>query len=83
MYQAGYEYSTINGFRSGISAIHFHIEKLPVGQHEQVSEVMAGIVNANPPTPKYQTFWDVGTVLNYIKSLGEDEFLDARDLTGS
>ena len=81
MYQAGYEYSTINGFRSEISAIHPHIKRLPVGQDEQVSAVMRGILNANPPTPKYQTFWDVGLVLTYIKSLGENEFLDFKDLT--
>ena len=81
MYHLGYEYSTINGFRSGISAIHPRIDKVPLGQHEEVSAIMAGIFNANPPTPKYQVFWDVSVVLEYIKSLGDNDRLEPRDLT--
>ena len=75
MHQQGYEYSTINGFRSGISTIHPHIDKIPMGQQEEVSAIMAGIFKANPPTPKYQHFWDVSVVLEFIKSLGENEML--------
>ena len=39
-----------------VSAIHPRIDKVPLGQHEEVSAVNAGIFNANPPTPKYLFF---------------------------
>ena len=81
MFKMGYEYSTINGFRSSISALHPPIDKMPVGQHKQVSDVMAGIFNSNPPTPKYASFWDVGKVLDHIKSMGDNDSLEPRDLT--
>ena len=81
MYHLGYEYSTINSFRSSISALHPRVDKIPVEQHKEVSAVMAGIFNANPPTPKCFTFWDVNVVLDYIKSLADNENLDPRDLT--
>ena len=81
MHKQGFEYSTINGFRSSILALHPRIDKIPIGQHEEVSAVMAGIFHANPPTPKHSQFWDVSVVLEYIKSLGENEDLQPRDLS--
>ena len=81
MFKMGYEYSTVNGFRSSISALHPPIDKMPIGQHKQVSDVMAGIFNANPLIQNYASFWDVGKVLGHIKSIGDNDSLEPRDLT--
>ena len=80
MCREGKAYSTINGYRSAISAIHPHIGKRPVGEHPDVKGVMTGIFNKNPPTPKYTHFWDVETVLAYIRALGSNDRLLVRDL---
>ena len=41
---------------------------------------MAGIFNRNPPQPKYSNFWDVETVLTYIRAMGENVDLVLKDL---
>ena len=80
MHREGRAYSTINGYRSAISAIHPRIGKCPVGENEDVCAVMAGIFKRNPPKPKYVQFWDVQTVLTYIKAMGPNDRLLVRDL---
>ena len=80
MHREGKVYSTINGYRSAISAIHPHIEKRPVGEHKDIRAVIAGIFNRNPPKPRYSNFWDVEAVLTYIRAMGENVGLVLKDL---
>ena len=80
MHREGKAYSTINGYRCAISAIHGHIDRKPVGENEQIRGIMTGIFHKNPPTPKYSQFWDVETVLVYIRALGSNNRLILRDL---
>jgi hypothetical protein len=75
------EYSTINGYRSAISAIHPNIEGHPAGQHPTVKRLLEAVFNERPPNPRYQDTWDVGQVLNYIKKKGNNEQLNIADLT--
>ena len=81
LYEAGLEYSTINGARSAISALHQHIENAPIGQHKLVKRVLAGIFNERPPVPRYTNTWDVNQVLTYIQNLGENCNLTDKILT--
>ena len=81
MLRAGYEYSTINGFRSAISALHEPIDGQPIGQHPLVKRTLAGVFNEKPPMPKYTDTWDVGIVLAYIKQLGRNSELTDKVLT--
>ncbi|CAH3107097.1 unnamed protein product [Pocillopora meandrina] len=42
---------------------------------------MRGIYKCNPPTPRYQTTWNVKTVLKYLSSQDSVEKLDLKSLT--
>ena len=77
----GREYSTINGYRSAISLMHPEIEGHKVGQHPTIIQLMKGIFNQKPPTPKYSETWDVKLVLDYIKNKGDNDCLSDKTLT--
>ena len=61
LYEKGYEYSSINSHRSGISAYHVHIDNNPIGQHPKVCTSMTGIFNDRLPKPRYTFVWDIET----------------------
>ena len=79
--EEGREYTTINGYRSAISAYHPEIEGHKVGQHPIIKQMMTGIFHQKPPTPKYTETWDVRTVLDYIKHKGDNDTLSDKTLT--
>ena len=79
MFHHGYQYSTLNGYRSAISA--FHVDGVSVGQHSLVRRVLTGSFNERPPQPRYKHTWDVNMVLNHLESLGPNESLDDGQLT--
>ena len=76
------EYRTINNYRSAISALYEPIDGLPVGQHPRVKALLKGISKEGPPLPKYSFVWDVGQVLQYMKStMPNNNELTPKDLT--
>jgi hypothetical protein len=79
--QRGLEYSTLNGYRSALSAYHPEIEGYKIGQHPIIKQIMQGAFNGNPPKPKYSDTWDVDTVLKYIIGLGDNDGLSVKNLT--
>ena len=81
LYREGYQYRSLNAYRSAISSVHERVDGYEIGQHPLVSRVMKGAFNLRPPQPRYETTWDVTAVLNYIQSLGTTESLSLRDLT--
>lgn len=81
LHEGGLKYSTINTYRSAISAQHRGIDKTPVGKHELVAQVMKGIFNDRPPMPRYTGTWDVGTVLDHIKTWGNNNNMEMKWLT--
>jgi hypothetical protein len=76
--QRGLEYSTLNGYRSALSAYHPEIEGYKIGQHPIIKQIMQGAFNGNPPEPKYSDTWDVDTVLKYIIGLGDNDGLSSK-----
>ena len=74
-------YSTINSYRSTISAIHPTIQGIPVGQHPEVKGIMARIYNEKPPQARYSETWDVNKVLSHIKTWGGNDTMHIRDLS--
>eukprot|EP00111_Clytia_hemisphaerica_P008229 TCONS_00023993-protein len=80
LFQQKYEYSTINLFRSAISAYHKNIDSFDVGKHSKICSLLGGVFNEMPPQPKYAFIWDVEQVLSYIESLPDNEALSDRDL---
>ena len=81
LYNRGYQYRSLNTYRSAISAVHSEVDDYPVGQHPLVSRMLKGVFNERPPLPRYSTFWDVGVVLRYLKQLGSNDSLSLRLLT--
>jgi len=79
-FELGKAYNTINGYRSAISSRHPPIEGRPVGQHKDISRLMLGIFNKNPPVPRYCDTWDVEEILRTIKTLGDNKDIEIKAL---
>ena len=52
LFNAGYEYSTVNSHRSAISAFHVEVNGAPIGQHPVVKQLVTGVFNERPPHAK-------------------------------
>jgi site-specific recombinase XerD len=81
MFDTGLEYSTMNSYRSAISAYHPEVENYPVGKHPVIKTLLQGMFNERPPKPRYGDTWDVDLVLRHMKSKGDNENLGLKDLT--
>ena len=77
----GKQYRTLNSYHSAISMTHQPIDGVLVGKHPLICRSLKGIYNSRPPQPKFSTTWDVGKVLDYIRSLGPTGSLNLRQLT--
>lgn len=81
LFRKGYEYRSVNSYRSAISAFHPEINGVKVGQSNLIKQVMSGVFNSRPPMPRYTETWDVDIVLKYLISLGSCENLDLKMLS--
>ena len=81
LYKEGYQYSSINAYRSAISSVHEKIDEQDVGQRPLVSRLIKGVFQARPPLPRYSSTWNVQRVLNYIESLGDNDKLSLKLLS--
>ena len=77
----GKQYRTLNSYCSAISMTHQPIDGVLVGKHPLICRLLKGIYNSRPPQPKFSTTWDVGKILDYIRSLGPTGLLNLRQLT--
>ena len=75
LYEDGYQYRSINAYRSAISLVYDKVDSYAVGQHPTVSRLMKGIFNKRPPQPKYSLAWDVQKVTAYISTMGDNNML--------
>ncbi|XP_071137063.1 uncharacterized protein [Mytilus edulis] len=76
MYKEGYQYRTLNVHRSAISSVLPYIDGVPIGQLPIVKQLMKGVLQNNPPLPKYQFSWDLDIVLKYLSALLINKKLD-------
>ena len=81
LYQEGYQYNSVNAYRSAISSVHEKVDGLPVGQHPIITRLVKGVFNVRPPIPRYSNTWDVQKVLNYLDSQGKETPLSLKALT--
>ncbi len=81
LFQKGYEYRSLNAYRSAISSVHTEIEGCSVGQHPLISRILKGAFNSRPPKPRYETTWDVAQVLRWMENLGPNDSLSIADLS--
>ena len=51
LYQEGYQYNSVNAYRSAISSVHEKVDGVPVGQHPIVTRLVKGVFNVRPPHP--------------------------------
>ena len=81
LFHRGLEYRTINNHRSAISCFHPPVQGIQVGKHPTVVQLLKGVSNERPPQPKSYFTWNVSQVLNYIRSLPDNEFLNRKTLS--
>ena len=81
LHDKGLSYTTINTARSAISACTVPRNNTAIGSHPLISRFMKGIFKGSPPTPRYQSTWDVKPVLTYLSSLHPVEKLELKTLT--
>ena len=81
LYKEGYQYNSVNAYRSAISSVHDKADGVPVGQHPIITRLIKGIFNVRPPIPRYSNTWDVQLVLNFLQTQGKSETLPLKMLT--
>ena len=81
LYKDGYQYRSLNSYRSAISSVHDRVDGYEVGQHPLVSRVLKGVFNSRPPQPRYESTWDVSQVLRWIEQRGDNKNLSLQDLS--
>ena len=52
-----------------------------IGVHPAVTRLLKGVFHSRPPQTRYSSFWDVGTVISYLRNLGDNDSLNLRHLT--
>ena len=77
----GYQYQSLNSYHSSISSVHQAVDGVSVGTNSAVTRLLKGAFHLKLPMPRYSSFWDIGKVLNYYKSLEANEGLNLRQLT--
>jgi len=81
LFEQGYQYRSLNSYRSAISAVHEKIDGLEVGKHPLVARMLKGAFNERPPRPKYESIWKVDQVLTMFENNGHSTSLSLQDLT--
>ena len=81
LYSEGYQYQSLNAYRSAISSTHEKVDGISVGSHPAVSRLLKRVFHSRPPQPRYASFWDVGMVIQHIRSLGPNKDLSLKQLT--
>ena len=63
LYGKGYQYRSLNAYRSAIASMHTQIDGASIGQHPLVSRLLKGAFHSRPPLPRYTETWEVSKVL--------------------
>ena len=81
LYKEGYQYSSVNAYRSTISSVHEKADNYTAGQYPLICRLIKGVFQTRPPLPCYSHTWDVQKVLNYLDSLGNNRTLSLKHLS--
>ena len=81
LFEEGYQYSSVNAYRSAISSVHDKVEGVNVGQHPTIIRLLKGIFNVRPPIPRYSATWDVQKVLDFLEAGGKPPTMSLKALT--
>ncbi|KAJ8047679.1 hypothetical protein HOLleu_06735 [Holothuria leucospilota] len=80
-FEKGKSYSTLNIFRSALSATLSPVDGKPLGPHPLICRLLKRAGIKRPPQAKYSFTWDVQVVLDYIQSLGGNSELSLKLLS--
>ena len=80
LYGEGYQYRSLNAYRSAISSVHTKVDGFNVGEHPLVARLLKEVFNQRPPHPRYQATWDVAQVTGYLEKLGENGTLTHQEI---
>ena len=81
LFEQGYEYRSLNSYRSAISSVHEKVDGVDVGKHPLMTQMLKGAFNQRPPRPKYGSIWNVDQVLSLFKNDGPSDSLSLQSLT--
>ena len=69
LFDDGIGYSGINTAKSAISSLVAVVSNKEIGSQVLVKRFMKGIFNTKPSLPRYNSTWDVNTVLNHLATV--------------
>ena len=81
LFHQGYQYRSLNSYRSAISFVHEKVDGYDVGQHPLVTRDIKEAFHERPPQPRHSETWDVSTVISYIETMGGNDKLSFQDLS--
>ena len=81
LFEQGFQYRSLNAYRSAISSVHEKIDGIEGGKHPIVSRMLKGVFNERPPRPKYESVWKVDQGLTMFREDGGSASLSLQDLT--
>ena len=81
LFKEGYQYNSIDAYRSAISSVHEQVDGVDVGKHPLVMRALKGMFHDRPPLPRYTSTWNVDLVLNRLLSWGPNNSLSLKKIT--
>ena len=80
-YKHGLTYSSLNTARSALSTVILMPNGNTFENHPLVTRLMKGVFESRPTLPRYNSIWNLSTVLDFIKTLGPNEELSLKNVT--
>ena len=80
-FETGVGYGAINAARCALSLILPRYRGTTVGEHFMIRWFCKSCHEQRPPQPRYDSFWSVESVLNWLTSLGETSRLNLKCLS--
>ena len=80
-YKRGLTYSSLNTARCALSTVILLPNGNTFGNHPLVTRLMKGVFESRPTLPRYNSIWNLSTVLDFIKTLGPNEELSLKNVT--
>ena len=80
-YKRGLACSSLNTARCALSTVILLPNGNTFGNHPLVTRLMKGVFESRPTLPRYNSIWNLSTVLDFIKTLGPNEELRLINVT--
>ena len=80
-YKHGLTYSSLNTARCALSTVILMPNGNTFENHPLVTRLMKGVFESRPTLPRYNSIWNLSTVLDFIKTLGPNEELSLKNVT--